>query len=157
MVGLKASDRFLGVLLSAPLLKKADNISNFTILMARCVRLFAPHFGILALDPAGVSRDPKVVRDYENDPLIYHGKITSSLGVELLQVVNYFKDNLNKVEFPFLVLQGTDDVLVNPQGAEDLYNQSTSKDKEIRIYSRLYHEIFNEPERHEIFGDVVRW
>jgi alpha-beta hydrolase superfamily lysophospholipase len=32
-----------------------------------------------------------------------------------------------------------------------------SADKTLKIYDGLYHEVFNEPEREQVFGDVIAW
>ena len=31
------------------------------------------------------------------------------------------------------------------------------EDKRVQLYPGLYHEIFNEPEREEVLGDVLGW
>jgi alpha-beta hydrolase superfamily lysophospholipase len=33
----------------------------------------------------------------------------------------------------------------------------SSADKTLKIYDGLYHEIFNEPERDQVFGDMQTW
>ena len=38
-----------------------------------------------------------------------------------------------------------------------LYNSISSKDKEIKIYDDLYHEILNEKERDKILFDMINW
>ena len=32
-----------------------------------------------------------------------------------------------------------------------------SADVELKVYPGLYHEVFNEPERDQVLGDVVSW
>jgi alpha-beta hydrolase superfamily lysophospholipase len=38
-----------------------------------------------------------------------------------------------------------------------LHEGAASADKTLVLYDGLYHEIFNEPERDRVLGDVVRW
>lgn len=54
-------------------------------------------------------------------------------------------------------MQGGSDSLVDPVGAQMLYDMVGSKDKAIKIYDGLYHEIFNEPEYAQVLGDVEKW
>jgi len=54
-------------------------------------------------------------------------------------------------------VQGGQDKLVDPAGAQMLYDQASSKDKTLKIYDGLYHEVFNEPERARVLGDVETW
>ena len=66
-------------------------------------------------------------------------------------------DEVSKIVVPLLILQGSDDRLVNPQGARMLYEKANSQDKAIRVYEGLYHEVFNEPEREEVLADITDW
>ena len=47
--------------------------------------------------------------------------------------------------------------IVDPGGAQTLYDKASSKDKTIRIYEGLYHEVFNEPERAGVLKEVETW
>jgi acylglycerol lipase len=38
-----------------------------------------------------------------------------------------------------------------------VHSLATSPDKTLRIYDGLYHEVFNEPERAQVVGDLVEW
>ena len=38
-----------------------------------------------------------------------------------------------------------------------LYEQASSTDKTIKIYEGMYHEVFNEPDRARVLGDVEAW
>jgi alpha-beta hydrolase superfamily lysophospholipase len=42
-------------------------------------------------------------------------------------------------------------------GSDAYYRGISSTDKELKIYDGLYHEIFNEPERLEVLGDLATW
>ena len=43
-----------------------------------------PNLGLIKIEADGISRDPAVVREYINDPLICTGKVTARLAGELL-------------------------------------------------------------------------
>ncbi|MBP8292657.1 MAG: alpha/beta hydrolase, partial [Caldilineaceae bacterium] len=61
------------------------------------------------------------------------------------------------ITLPFIVVQGSADRLVDPAGAQLLYDKAGSEDKTIKIYEGLYHEVFNEPERDQVLADVAIW
>jgi acylglycerol lipase len=63
----------------------------------------------------------------------------------------------SNVEWPFLLLQGSNDLLVDPEGAKRFYRLAKSADKELKMYEGLYHEVFNEPEREMVIADMVAW
>jgi len=148
---------FRGAVISAPLIKASGNISQATILMGKILSALAPKMGLLPVDPNGISRDPEVVKAYLNDPLVFHGKTPARLGAELLKAMLRVTAEAGKITLPFIVLQGSEDRLVDPGGAQTLYDKASSKDKTIRIYEGLYHEVFNEPERGRVLKDVETW
>jgi len=148
---------FRGAVISAPLVKVSDSISQATIIMGKILSALAPKMGLLALDTQGISRDPEVVETYVNDPLVFHGKTPARLAAELLKAMLRVTAEADKISLPFIVVQGSEDKLVDPGGAQMLYDKAGSKDKTIKVYEGLYHEVFNEPERARVLKDVETW
>jgi len=148
---------FRGAVISAPSVKVSDSISPATVTMGKILSVLAPKVGVLALDASAISRDPQVVAAYVNDPLVFHGKTPARLAAEMLKAMQRVTAEVSKITLPFIVLQGAEDKLVDPAGAQMLYDQASSKDKTIKIYEGLYHEVFNEPERDHVLADVENW
>lgn len=148
---------FRGAVISAPLIKASGNISQATILMGKILSALAPKMGLLPVDAESISRDPEVVKAYVDDPLVFHGKTPARLAAELLKAMLRITKEARKITLPFIVLQGSGDKLVDPSGAQILYDKASSKDKTIKIYQGLYHEVFNEPERGRVLKDVETW
>ena len=154
---LEHQDDFKGAIISAPLVKVGDNITPATIFMGKLLSVLAPKMGLLPLDAHNISRDPAVVEAYINDPLVFHGKTPARLAAELLKAMQCISAEADKITLPFIVLQGGEDKLVEPTGAQMLYDKASSKDKTIKLYQGLYHEVFNEPEREQVLKDVETW
>ena len=150
-------DLFKGAIISAPLIKVSENISSMTITMGKVLSRIAPKAGLLSLDATGVSSDPEVVNAYVNDPLVFHGKTPARLAAEMLKAMMRVTAEKEKITLPFIVVQGGADKLVDPGGAQMLYDNAGSKDKTLKIYQGLYHEVHNEPEREVMFKDVESW
>jgi acylglycerol lipase len=112
---------------------------------------------LLPLDANDISRDPEVVKAYVNDPLVFHGKMPARLAAELLKAMLHVTAEADKITLPFIIVQGSEDKLVDPGGAQMLYEKASSKDKTIRVYEGLHHEVFNEPERARVLKDVEAW
>jgi acylglycerol lipase len=148
---------FKGAILSAPAVKVGDNISSTTITMGKMLSVIAPKAGVLALDPTGISRDPEVVKAYVEDPLVFHGKTPARLAAEMLKAMQSVTEEVEKITLPIIVVQGSEDKLVDPDGAQMLYDKAGSKDKTLKIYQGAYHEVHNEPERDIMFKDVETW
>lgn len=123
----------------------------------RVLAALAPRSGVLQLESAGVSRDPKVVERYEQDPLVHRGKISARLSCELLDTMQWVRDRAPEITLPTLVLHGSADRLTSPNGSRLLHERISSEHKDLIIYDDLYHEIMNEPERDLVMRDVMGW
>ena len=148
---------FKGAIISAPAVKVGDSVSPATITLSKVLSKIAPKMGLLALDVNTISRDPEVVEAYVNDPLVFHGKTPARLAAELLSAMLRITAEAGKITLPIIVVQGSEDKLVDPSGAQMLYDKASSKDKTLKIYEGLYHEVFNEPEHNQVLKDVEEW
>lgn len=148
---------FKGAIISAPTIKLGENITPITVTMSKVLSKIAPKAGVLALDASAISRDPSVVTSYTNDPLVFHGKTPARLGAEMLGAMQRVSNEISKIALPFITVQGGDDKLVDPGGAQMLYDRASSKDKTLKIYPGFYHEVFNEPEKKVVLHDVEAW
>ncbi|MEE4257963.1 MAG: alpha/beta hydrolase, partial [Bacteroidales bacterium] len=147
---LEHHDQLTGAVLSAPGIKASENISNTVIFVGKILSVVMPNAGIIQLDAEGICRDPAVVDAYINDPLVYRGKITARLSAEMLKTIQHVTESAIKIRLPIMIVQGGGDKLVDPSGAQLLYDSVSSKDKTIKIYDGLYHEVFNEPEHGQV-------
>lgn len=148
---------FKGAIISAPSIKVNDNVSQAAIIIGRIIAARAPKVGLLTLDVNTISRDQKVVIAYVNDPLVFHGKTPARLAAQILKMMSRVESEVNSITLPFIVVQGSGDKLVNPAGAQMLYDKAGSKDRTIHVYEGLYHEVFNEPEKARVLKDVETW
>jgi alpha-beta hydrolase superfamily lysophospholipase len=150
-------ERFRGGILSGPAVKVGEDVSRVTILMGRLLSALAPKAGLMALDAEGMSRDPEVVAAYVNDPLVFTGKMPARTAAEVLDAMLRVTAEAGKITLPLLILQGGADKIIDPAGAEMLYEKASSPDKTLRVYEGLYHEVFNEPECDRVLQDVENW
>ena len=146
-----------GAVLSGPCVKVPDNVSPATVLMGRLLSVLLPQVGLLGLEAEGVCRDPAVVEAYVSDPLVHTGKTTARLAAELLKAMERVTAEATRITLPLLLVQGSADKLVDPDGAQMLYDTVGSGDKGIEVYDGFYHEVFNEYEHNRVLGDVELW
>lgn len=118
--------------------------------------LISPKDGFVQLSSAGVSRDPEVVREYENDPLVHSGKMTYGLGMTLAKAMSKLPELAKTIRLPVLVVQAGQDKLVSPQGAKDLHQWLGSEDNTLTMYPDSFHEILNEPEKDQLLSEIEK-
>lgn len=104
-----------------------------------------------------ISRDPAVVSAYENDPLVYRGVRNPKMAEASRPAYERVQARMDEISLPLLIMHGNDDLLVPYQGSEVLMERAVSKDKTLKLYPGLYHEILNEPERDQVVADVIAW
>jgi acylglycerol lipase len=149
-------DRLTGLILSGPL-AALEAASPTQRAAARVLSALAPGLGVVAVDPALVSRDPDVVRDYMTDPLVHHGKLPARTVAELAAAVDSFPTAVTAITVPTLIMYGSADALVPPAGSEMLRERIASDDLTVKVYDGLYHEILNEPEQDTVLDDLCAW
>jgi acylglycerol lipase len=100
-----------------------------------------------------LSRDPEVIRAYENDPLVYRGPIPT--GFAMGGMLGNLYDMAPQIKLPALIMAGNG----GPDGARSrvLYELIGSEDKTLKLYPGLLHEIFNEPEHPQVMADLEKW
>jgi lysophospholipase len=153
---LRHPEELRGLVLSAPAVV-STGISAPAIAIGRLLSRAVPGLGVVKLPLERISRDPAVVAAYMADPLVHPRRLRARLGAEMLRAMDEVAAGLPRLTLPVLVMQGSDDALVDPGAAAYVHGRVGSPDRTIRIYPGLYHEIFNEPERDQVLDDLVEW
>ncbi|MFC2070055.1 alpha/beta hydrolase [Chloroflexota bacterium] len=146
-----------GLLLSGATLKVGSDVSPALQLMASILSPLLPKVGAMVLDASALSRDETVVTGYDNDPLVYRGKISIRLGAEMVKTIQKVQSRMPEIKLSLLIMHGTADRLSDPEGSRTLFERAGSEDKTLKLYKDFYHEIFNEPEREQVFNDMKAW
>jgi alpha-beta hydrolase superfamily lysophospholipase len=147
-----------GMMLSAPTLKFNNSISQRQRFMARILSRVAPCVGVTRLEANSISQDPAIVKAYTRDPLVYTGKISARMGVEMMEAIEEtIPEVMPLISLPILIMQGTEDRLSHPDSGKFIYDSISSKDKTLKRYDGLFHEIFNEPRHVVVIADMRKW
>ncbi|QTD57941.1 lysophospholipase [Parasphingorhabdus cellanae] len=154
---LENQSQFAAAVLSGPAIKATEEPSSFMKGLSRFLSNVAPKMGVLSLDATGVSRDPQVVADYLADPLVSGTKISARLAAEMMGYMEVVQNKADHIKLPMLLLHGEDDSLTAPEGSVFLHEHIGSDKKMLKIYPRLFHEIFNEPEKDAVLTDMTDW
>ncbi len=144
------------MVLSGPTIDVLD-VPRALALVCKSLGTVLPGVPVRALDANAVSRDPAVVDAYKNDPLVWHGKVPAGVARALLGIGETMPQRARAITKPVLVVHGAEDSLTSAKGSQRLVECLGSTDVHLKIYPELYHEVFNEPERDRVLGDVTSW
>ncbi len=145
-----------GVIASGPLLSQ-PGISPVLLLLSKVMSKIWPGFSIdTKLDVNTISRDPEVIKAYEQDPLV-HSMASARFGTEMSAATEWTQAHADKIALPLLIVHGAADVLVDPQGSADFFEKVTFNDKERIVYPEGRHESHNDIDREKVLQDIFSW
>lgn len=104
-----------------------------------------------------ISKDAKVVEDYLNDEKVLKSATINFYYEVFLKGTAFVSKRIKEYNYPFLIMHGTEDKIIDYRLSEKFYKEAASADKEIKIYQGLYHEILNEPEKEMAKADILQW
>jgi alpha-beta hydrolase superfamily lysophospholipase len=109
----------------------------------------------IPIDPATLSRDPQVGKDYAADPLVWHGAFKRTTVEALSRCVDVINNGGRLGALPTLWVHGADDELVPLAGSRTGIEAIRGDDLTERIYPEARHEVFNETNRDEVLAAVT--
>jgi acylglycerol lipase len=107
------------------------------------------------LDRQDLSRDPEVVRAYNEDPLV-HDRVSARLAMDMLQSGLWSLEHAAEFPLPLLLMHGGADRVCSPQASREFAAQA-SEVCTLKIWDGFYHEIHNEPEQGLVFEYLLEW
>lgn len=146
-----------GLILSSAALRIPADLSPVLQKMAGALSRFTPTLATKKLTTSHLSRDPGVVRGFEQDPLTYSGGVRARTGAETLRITKDFQHHADAFTLPLYLFHGTADRITDPEGSRWLHDHAPSEDKTLHLYDGLYHETMNEPERARVLADLTDW
>lgn len=133
---------------------------RLSLSVARILSLVAPRFPIsMGLDSHGLSRDPEVIRRYEEDPLV-KDRMSVRFASGLGQMIQTIRDAAGEIDRPIMILHGGEDPICAADGSRRFFAGLSSQiaaQSVLKIYPELRHEIFQETERQLIWQDMLRF
>ncbi|RBP93777.1 lysophospholipase [Cytobacillus firmus] len=141
-----------GVILSSPCLGLVQQPSKFLNFLSLGLNSVMPGLKMdagLSVDMATRNQD---VLDADLNDSLYVTKVSVRWYRELVSAIKLAFENLDKIQdVPLLVLQGGDDKIVNKTTVREWFNLAPFSEKRFKEWPKCYHEVFNEPEREEVF------
>ena len=145
-----------GIVASSPGLTPATPVAPVKLALGKLLYHLAPAFTMSnGLPPGGLSHDDAVHARMKADPLC-HDRVSTRLGLDLLEAGRRILEHKGAFPVPLLLMQGTDDRLVDP-GAVSSFAAGLTGDVTLKLWDGLYHELHNEPDWPRILAYVLRW
>ena len=116
-----------------------------------------PRFSLrTGMDLSGLARDPVVAETVLADPL-FHRVGTARLSTEVVAAIARVQAAAPRFPLPLLVLHGSEDRMVPPDGSRAFVTHVGHPDRELREYAGAYHVLFADLDRERVLRDVEQW
>lgn len=117
----------------------------------------APHVHVLRLKNEDFSRDPAMVQELNEDPLIANEVQPTLTVAEMARADERLTRDFGDIRLPVLILHGTADKVTKPGGSQEFYDRAGSRDKTLALYDGHAHDLLNDFDRERVMGDIVGW
>ena len=144
-----------GLVLSSPALDPGLSLRQ-RLLLATLGRMAPNSTHSNGIKTAWISRERSVVRAYERDRLV-HDRVSPRLVRFIVDSGRVVLARAARWAVPTLLMWGGADRIVAPRGSAAFAEAAPATVVQSQDYPKLYHEIFNEPERNEVLARLASW
>jgi alpha-beta hydrolase superfamily lysophospholipase len=160
IAGLYAADaraELDGLILSAPAVVLGSDYSRLKVMTTLVCGSVLPRMPTVRFRSSSISSDPKVVSDYEVDPLVFHGRTPARTASSIVRSMRRLSESAGRIVVPLLILHGDSDRVAEIEGSRRLHGQVASEDRTLRIYDGMWHELMHEPGQAIVMKELLEW
>jgi acylglycerol lipase len=145
-----------GVIITALSNKTPLQEQKIKVALSKLLGTLVPRISLSSgLIPSTISKDPEVVRQYVNDPLVHH-QVSLGWGKSALDNIAWIEQHANEWTLPVLFMHGEKDQLGYAEGSRQ-FAAKIKGDCTLKIWPGLFHEVHNEPEKEVVFAFLRNW
>lgn len=101
-------------------------------------------------------RNPQRIREMLDDPLMVK-RVSPRFLFALAKALKETTEMAGKISLPLLLVQGTGDKLIDPEGAKIFFEKLPAQDKTLQLFDGAYHGLFSDPERESVKQAILEW
>ncbi len=107
-------------------------------------------------DAGMFTRDKVVAKRINGDPLELRA-FTAKFYQAILKTMIYVNMMPRQVRLPVLMILAGNDLMVDAKAGEKYFGKIASKDKTLKWYPEMYHALYVDKDREQVFIDMVEW
>jgi alpha-beta hydrolase superfamily lysophospholipase len=147
-------DRFV---ISSAALRVRQRVPAWKTTSANLLSKYVPGLALTTgLSAEAISREPEVVKAYEQDPLV-HSKMSSRLYTEWQAANAEIFNRAAEVTVPYFASHGTDDRIIDAEGTVEFHRRAGVPGSVLKLYDGSFHEPFNDLDSARVFHDLAAW
>jgi alpha-beta hydrolase superfamily lysophospholipase len=107
-------------------------------------------------DASMFTRDPRMAERINDDPLEVRN-LTAKFFLSIFKTLIYVNMSAKKLKLPALFLLAGCDRMISAEAAEAYFKRIPSKDKELKWYPEMFHALYVDKGRENVFEDILNW
>jgi alpha-beta hydrolase superfamily lysophospholipase len=152
----RRSTELAGVIVTNPFLALAAPIAPAKLAVGRLLAHVWPTLSLgNDIDPALLSHDTAIVEDYRRDPLVF--RVATPGWLREVTAAQTRVRAMTTCRVPLLYVYSDQDGLSLPAASQALSEQLVAADKTVLVRPGELHEVLNETNRSELFGQLADW
>jgi alpha-beta hydrolase superfamily lysophospholipase len=153
---LKRKPELAGVVATSSGLRTALEKQTAKVAFSKFLAALLPELSMPSgLNAADISRDPEVVRIYQNDPLV-HDRASLAFAKAMFDALPWTFQHAPEFKPPLLLVHGTEDKIAYASGSQE-FASLVPGDCTLKLWDGLYHETHNEPEKEQVLAFLTDW
>ena len=154
---MKKQPEIKGVICTSPGIATGEPIPPTKLMLANLLKTMLPSLTMNnGLDVNNLSRNPQVVKAYQEDPLV-HPMVSTKLAMDMFSNGDWIIANAEKFGSSLLLLQGDKDHIVNLEKTKQFASKVSSSLITFKIFPDFYHELHNELEQEQVLQYILNW
>jgi alpha-beta hydrolase superfamily lysophospholipase len=146
-----------GLILSSPNIALRTPIPKWKRVLSEIGDRWVPRLSYQqAVNPEWLSHDPAIVQAYATDPRVIR-RFSIHAALEIVRNLDIVMALASRIHLPSLFLHAGADTICDPEATRQFYRRIPVSRKRLKVYSGMYHELFNEVGQEQVFGDIVQW
>jgi alpha-beta hydrolase superfamily lysophospholipase len=146
-----------GIICTSPGLGTGEPVPPLKLFAAKVLKSLLPSMTMEnGLDVENLSHNPQVIKAYKEDPLV-HSMVSTKLAMDMFANGDWTIENASHFALPLLLLQGSEDHVVNLEKTKQFAANVPSNLLTFKIFQGLYHEMHNEFEQLEVLTFILEW
>ena len=106
------------------------------------------------LETGHLSKDERVVNEYENDKLV-HNKISLNLFSEITNAINLVLEKSDRIKIKTLLYHGNEDKIISAEGTKNVSEKINKSN--FHLFNNVYHEPHNDLEKNEVYNKIFEF
>ena len=152
---LRSTPPLTGAILSSPFFRLAFQPPSWKLSIGKILKNVLPGITMpLDLDTKALSRDPKEIDAYVNDPLV-HNRVSPNFSFPIMEAGEWALKNAHSLKIPVLAIHGTKDRIIDYKATEAF--ASASPQVTLALFENGFHELHNDLEKENVLDTVINW